>query len=155
MPKGEAMTTNMEDRFHLGHTYKYRSVGEIIVNRNVIEKYSCAQLWIPNNFPTSSSIDPNGGQWRPDKKECNPMEGNGCQRFFPLVSTVSWVVFSLGPRFSQDWLDEKLGNDVDPASTNRYPVPKELWFSPRQRKGFIVRMRIKNGSQTGSFDEKQ
>jgi hypothetical protein len=155
-PKGEAMTTNLEDRYHLAHTYKYRGVGEIITDRNNIAKYESAQLWIPSNFPTSSSIDPNAGRWRPGRNECNPMEGNGCQRFFPLVSPVSWVVFSLGPRFGQDWLNEKLDADIScdmcPSSINRYPVPKELWYVPKERRGFIVRMRIKNGSQIGSFE---
>jgi prepilin-type N-terminal cleavage/methylation domain-containing protein len=147
MPKGQAMTTNLEDRYHLGHTYKYRSVGEIIVNRNVIERYMCAELWIPNNFPASSSIDPNAGRWRPDDDECNPYSG-GNKHLFSYVSPVSWVVFSLGPRFSQDWLNEKLGVD----NSNRYPVPKELWYMPKERRGFIVRMRLKNGSQIGSFE---
>lgn len=151
-PKDEAMTTTMEDRFHLGHTYKYRGTGELIVNRNVIEKYSCAQLWIPDNFPTVSSIDPNAGQWRPDSNECNPYS-RGDKHLFSLVSPVNWVVFSLGPNFNQDWLNEKLSTDTDPAGVNRYPVSKELWYSPKQRKGFIVRMRIKNGSQIGSFEK--
>lgn len=150
-PKGEAMTTTMEDRFHLGHTYKYRSVGELIVNRNVIEKYASAQLWIPNNFPSKSSIDPNGGRWRPDDNECDPHSG-GNKHLFPLVSPVSWVVFSLGPNFSHDWLDGALYTDIDPAGVNRYPVSKELWYTPKERRGFIVRMRLKNGSQIGSFE---
>ena len=148
MPKGQAMTTNLEDRYHLGHTYKYRSVGEIIKSVNKIGKFDGAQLWIPDNFPASSTIDPNGGRWRPDKNECDSTAGNGCQCFFPLVSPVSWVIFSLGPNFSQDWLDEKLDAD----NSNRYPVPKELWYAPKERRGFIVRMRLKNGSQIGSFE---
>ncbi len=150
MPKDQAMTTNLEDRYHLGHTYKYRSCGEVIVSTNVIAPYMCAELWIPDNFPTSSSIDPEEGQWRPDDNECNPYS-KGNKSFFPLVSPVSWVVFSLGPNFSQDWLDEKLGADND----NRYPVPKELWYTPKERRGFIVRMRIKNGAQIGSFEGNQ
>jgi type II secretion system protein G len=151
VPKDQAMTTNLEDRYHLGHTYKYRSVGEIIKSVNKIEKFDGAQLWIPDNFPTGSSIDLDGGRWRPDENECDPMAGNGCQKLFPQVSPVSWVVFSLGPNFSQDWLDEKLGADT----SNRYPVPKELWYTPKERRGFIVRMRIKNGSQIGSFEGNQ
>jgi hypothetical protein len=31
-------------------------------------------------------------------------------------------------------------------------VPKELWYAPKERRGFIVRMRLKNGSQIGSFE---
>jgi len=150
--KGEAMTTNMEDRFNPGHTYKYRSVGEVIVNKNVIEKYSCAKLWIPDNFPTSSSIAPDAGRWRPDSNECNPYS-KGNKHLFSLVSPVNWVIFSLGPNFSQKWLDEKLYTDIDFAGVNRYPVPKELWYTPKENRGFIMRMRIKNGSQIGSFEK--
>jgi type II secretion system protein G len=149
-PKGEAMTTNLEDRYHLGHTYKYRGVGELIVDRNIIERYSCAELWIPNNFPAISTIDPNGGRWRPDDSECGPYSA-GNKHLFSYVSPVSWVVFSLGPRFSHDWLEEKLGAD----NSNRYPVPIELWYTPKERRGFIVRMRLKNGKQIGSFEGKQ
>jgi hypothetical protein len=147
MAQDQAMSTNMEDRFHIEHTYKYRSCGEVIVDRNIIAKYESAQLWIPNNFPTNSTINPNGGGWHPNESECDPTAGNGCQSSFPLVSPVSWVVFSLGPRFSQDWLNENLGAD----NYNRYPVPKELWYTPEQRRGFIVRMRLKNGTEIGSF----
>ena len=158
MPKGQAMTTNLEDRYHLGHTYKYRSVGEIIVSSNIIEKYMCAELWIPNDFPASSSINTEEGLWRPDENECDE-HSKGNKSLFPLVSPVSWVIFSLGPNFSQDWLEEKLGDDIDcdmcPSNINKYPVPKELWYTPKERRGFIVRMRIKNGSQIGSFEGNQ
>jgi hypothetical protein len=69
----------------------------------------------------------------------------------PLLLPVSWVVFSLGPRFSSDWLEEKLGHTGN--NFNRYPVPKELWYTPKERKGFVVRMRLKNGTQIGSFEK--
>jgi hypothetical protein len=130
----------MEDRYHTEHTYKYRGVGEIITDRNIINEWLEAKLWIPDNFPSNSSTDPNKGQWYPNSS-------------YPgtLTSPVSWVVFSLGPKFSQDWLNEKLGAD----NSNRYPVPKELWYTPEQDRGFIVRMRLKNGTEIGSFEGKQ
>ncbi|MBN2020436.1 MAG: type II secretion system protein [Sedimentisphaerales bacterium] len=144
-PKTDAMSTIMEDRFNRGHTYKYRSVGEIIVDRNKIDKYIWAKLWIPDNFPTNSSIEPNEECWRPNENERKLHSEN--KGLIPLLLPVSWVVFSLGPRFSEEWLEEKLGLE------NRYPVPKELWYTPKERRGFIVRMRLKNGSQTGSFEK--
>ena len=146
-PHGEAMSTIMEDRFNCGHTYKYRSVGEIIKDRDRIDKYIWAKLWIPDNFPQSSSIDPDEGQLRPDENECRRYSES--HSVYPLLSPVSWVVFSLGPRFSEEWLEEKLGSE------NRYPVPKELWYTPKQRRGFIVRMRLKNGAHIGSFETEQ
>jgi Tfp pilus assembly protein PilE len=139
MPYTEAMSTTMEDRFNRGHTYKYRSVGEIIKDRNIISKNISAKLWIPDGFPLRSSIDSNGGKWYPNEKYQHP-----------TLSPVTWVVFSLGPDFNEQWLEEKLGFEV-----SRYPVPKELWYSLKQRRGFIVRMQLKNGTQIGSFENKQ
>jgi type II secretory pathway pseudopilin PulG len=135
LPDTEAMSTTMEDRFNRGHTYKYRSVGEVIKDRDIIDNWIKAKLWIPDNFPTTSSIDPGEGRWYPNES---------CQ--IPSLSPVTWVVFSLGPDFSEQWLEEKLGLE------NRYPVPKQLWYDRKQRKGFIVRMQLKNGTQIGSFE---
>jgi type II secretion system protein G len=134
MPKTNPMLTVMEDRYNRGHTYKYRSVGEVIKDRDIIDKWIKAKLWIPDNFPVSSSINPNEGKWYPNEN---------CQ--YPLLAPVTWVVFSLGPRFSEKWLEEKLSLE------NRYPVPKELWYTSEQRRGFIVRMRLKRGRQIGTF----
>lgn len=145
MPDEEAMSTNMEDRFNRGHTYKYRSVGEIIVDRDRIDKYIWSKLWIPDNFPENSSINPEDGRQRPDENERERYSEN--KSLVPLLLPVRWVVFSLGPRFSEEWLEEKTGFE------NRYPVPKELWYTPKKRRGFIVRMQLHDGSQTGSFDE--
>jgi type II secretion system protein G len=141
------MSTIMEDRYNRGRTYKYRSVGEAIKDRDYIDKYIPARLWIPNSFPESSSINPNEGRWRPDDDERKRYSGS--YSLLPLQLPVSWVVFSLGPKFSEKWLEEKLGLE------NRYPVPKQLWYDSEQRRGFIVRMRLKNGAQIGSFENKQ
>jgi prepilin-type N-terminal cleavage/methylation domain-containing protein len=147
MPKTNPMSTIMEDRYNRGRTYKYRSVGEVIKDRDKIDKYIWAKLWIPNNFPARSSINPDEGLWRPDENECKQYSGN--HSLFSLVSPVSWVVFSLGPRFSEGWLEENLGREG--RNSNRYPVPKQLWYNPRQRRGFIVRMQLKDDMQIGSF----
>jgi prepilin-type N-terminal cleavage/methylation domain-containing protein len=148
MPREETMSSKIEDRYNRGHTYKYRSVGEIIVDRDIIDEYIWAKMWIPDNFPTSSSIEPNEQCWHPDKDERSRFsESHGS---YAQVSPVSWVVFSLGPWFSQEWLEEKLGAD----NFNRFPVPRELWYTPKERKGFVVRMRLKNGTQVGSFEGK-
>jgi type II secretion system protein G len=147
MPKTKAMSTIMEDRYNRGRTYKYKGVGEVIRDRNLIDKWIWAELWIPENFPENSSIEPDESLWRPNEDERERYEGN--HSAFSLVSPVSWVVFSLGPRFSEEWLEEKLGVG---KNFKRYPVPKELWYTPRERKGFIVRMRLKNGMHIGSFE---
>lgn len=134
-PRTEAMSTTMEDRFNSGHTYKYRSIGEVIKDRNIIDKWLKAKLWIPENFPACSSLNPDEGKWYPNET---------CQH--PLLSPVTWVVFSLGPDFSEQWLQDKIGSE------NRYPAPKQLWYDTEQRRGFIVRMRLKDGRHIGSFE---
>jgi Tfp pilus assembly protein PilE len=148
MSEGEAMSTNLHDRFNREHTYKYRCAGEIIVDRDIISTAVASRLWIPNHFPAKSSIDPEQGRWYPDNDERKLYSGD-FGSYFPQ-SPVSWVVFSLGPRFSDEWLEENLG--CNGGDVSRYPVPKELWYTPKQRRGFIVRMQLKNGLHTGSFE---
>ncbi len=131
----EAMSTIVEDRYNRGRTYKYRSVGEIIKDRDTIDQWTQAKLWIPAGFPSRSSLEPNEGAWYPNR---------ACSRVSD--APVAWVVFSLGPRFSEEWLEEKAGID------NRYPVPRELWYSRAEHRGFVVRVQLKNGTQIGSFE---
>ena len=151
MPVEEAMSAKIEDRYNSGHTYKYRSVGEIIIDRDKIDEYIWSKLWIPDNFPASSSIDTEKGRWYPDQDESDQYEESHSS--FTHVCPVSWIVFSLGPGFSMERLKETLGTDG--RNSDRYPVPKELWYSPKERRGFIVRMRLKNGAQIGSFEGNQ
>jgi len=81
-----------------------------------------ACLWVPDGFPDSEQEE---GQTYSNLKD----------------SPVSWVLYSEGPRFELDRMKEM-----------NYPVPRKTWYSPRTRKGVIVRMRLRNGHQIGSFD---
>ncbi len=123
----EAMTTPIEDPFNRGRTYKYRAPGECIRDRNIIHRRIRSRVWAPNGFPGASSIDSEEGQWY-DSQDDTP---------------VQWVLFSVGPRFDQDWVHNEF--------SNRFPVPYESWYNLRQKKGFIVRLRLNNGSEIGSF----
>jgi prepilin-type N-terminal cleavage/methylation domain-containing protein len=131
----EAMSTIMEDRYNRGRTYKYRGVGEVIKDRDIIDKWTQARLWIPDGFPSRSSLDSGQGAWYPNES---------CARV--SASPVAWTIFSLGPKFSDEWLEEKSGID------GRYPVPRELWYSREGHRGFVVRMQLRNGVQIGSFE---
>lgn len=123
--------TNMEDRFNPGYTYKYRSVGEAIIDRDIVDEWIKISLWVPDGFPEKSSINPNEGHRYNDI----------------AISPVRWVVFSLGPRFSMEWLENKLGSNY----FDNYPVAKELWYRAEERRGFIVLMQLSDGSYQGSF----
>ncbi len=80
-----------------------------------------ASLWIPEGFPDSEQ-----------------QEGRDCSD--AKDSPVSWVLYSQGPRF-----------DLDRMRERNYPVPTDTWYDPQTRQGIIVRMRLANGRQAGSF----
>lgn len=124
----DVMATVMEDRFHPGHTYKYRSVGECIRDRDIIDRWITSRLWVPDGFPTTSSITEEDGKWYEESKK----------------SPVKWVLFSLGPNFDEQWIEDTVNN--------RYPVPKEIWYQPKRKKGFVVRLHLQNGNEYGSFE---
>jgi prepilin-type N-terminal cleavage/methylation domain-containing protein len=119
------MTARIEDRFHRGHTYKYWSVGELYQNNRFMETIR-ASLLIPAGFPG------NEGEPQEDIEYDDPDK-----------SPVTWVIFSQGPNYD-DWETLKILNG---------PVPKRTWYSPATRSGLIVRMRLRNGRQIGTFEE--
>ncbi|OHB76752.1 MAG: hypothetical protein A2Z25_02545 [Planctomycetes bacterium RBG_16_55_9] len=81
-----------------------------------------ASLWIPDGFPDNEKVE---GRDYADVEE----------------SPVSWVLYSEGPRFDSDRMREL-----------KYPVPKTTWYDLQTRQGVIVRMRLANGRQVGSFE---
>ena len=80
-----------------------------------------ASLWVPDGFPDN------------EREE-------GCDYADAEDSPVSWVLYSQGPRF-----------DLDSMRERNYPVPSDTWYDPQTRQGIIVRMRLVNGRQIGSF----
>ena len=81
-----------------------------------------AYLWVPNGFPDNEQPE---GQTYSSVKD----------------SPVSWVLYSQGPNYDDQRMKQM-----------QYPVPRGTWFDPRTRAGVIVRMRLKNGRQIGSFE---
>ena len=80
-----------------------------------------AYLWVPDGFPDN-------------ERE----EGDN---YYNLESSpVSWVLYSEGPEF-----------DLNNMKELNYPIPKQTWYDSKTNSGVIVRMRLKNGSQIGSF----
>jgi prepilin-type N-terminal cleavage/methylation domain-containing protein len=80
-------------------------------------------LWVPDGFPDNEEED-------------------GDNYYSLKESPVSWVVYSEGPKF-----------DLNDMKESNYPVPKQTWYDPKNGKGVIVRMRLKNGVQIGSFEK--
>jgi prepilin-type N-terminal cleavage/methylation domain-containing protein len=84
-----------------------------------------ASLWIPDGFPDNEQQE-------------------GCDYADAKESPVSWVLYSEGPRF-----------DMDRMRQLNYPVPTKTWYNPQARQGVIVRIRLANGRQMGSFESRQ
>jgi len=82
-----------------------------------------SKIWVPDGFPDKDSVK------------------DGKYHKGIYNSPVTWVVYSIGPDF--DEYDMK---------TKHYPVPKQTWYDPKKRSGVIVRMRLRQGRQIGSFD---
>ncbi len=82
-----------------------------------------AYLWVPDGFPDN--------------------EQEQGQTYSGLAeSPVSWVVYSEGPNFDLNRMKEML-----------YPVPRSTWYDAQTNTGIVVRMRLRNGRQIGSFEE--
>ena len=81
-----------------------------------------AYLWVPDGFPD--------------------YEGQEGENYYNLDSSpVSWILYSQGPEF-----------DINNMKELNYPVPKNTWYDSKTNSGVIVRMRLKNGRQIGSFE---
>ncbi|MHC4511372.1 MAG: type II secretion system protein [Planctomycetota bacterium] len=83
-----------------------------------------SSLWIPDGFPDN------------ERQE-------GREYADPRESPVNWVLYSEGPRF-----------DLNRMKELKYPVPTSTWYSAQTRQGIIVRMRLANGRQIGSFESR-
>ncbi|MBN2588971.1 MAG: type II secretion system protein [Sedimentisphaerales bacterium] len=81
-----------------------------------------AYIWVPDNFPNGQSEE-------------------GSNYYDLRESPVSWVLYSQGPNF-----------DLSRMKEQKYPVPKQTWYNPGERSGVIVRMRLNNGNQIGTFE---
>ena len=81
-----------------------------------------AYLWVPDGFPSNEREE---GQSYDNLDE----------------SPVSWVLYSEGPGF-----------DLDHMKELKYPVPRKTWYNTQTHEGVIVRLRLKNGRQIGSFE---
>ncbi|UCF16270.1 MAG: type II secretion system protein [Phycisphaerales bacterium] len=92
-----------------------------LIYNRTVVMQDCASLWIPDGFPDNEQEE---GRNYVDAQE----------------SPVSWVLYSQGPRF-----------DLDRMKELKYPVPTNTWYDPQTRQGIIVRMRLVNGCQIGSF----
>ena len=107
-------------------------------NRGYTYKYRSVGELIYNR----TTVIPDGSYiWVPDGFPDNEKE-EGDNYYNAKESPVSWVIYSEGPKF-----------DLDNMKELNYPVPKQTWYDAKTRTGVIVRMRLENGNQIGSFEK--
>jgi prepilin-type N-terminal cleavage/methylation domain-containing protein len=126
MPGGksrEVTYSKVEDKFNPGFTYKYVAVGkryDYIGTPIKPDQY----LQIADGFP--------------DKETATYKSYND-----PKLSPVTWVIFSLGPKFDE----QNVGLEC-------FPTSKQYWYSPKTGSGIISRVRLKDKlQQIGTFQK--
>jgi len=117
---GDIIYSKVEDKFNPGFAYKYIAVGRKLYYTGGM---TIQRLGIPDGFPDREGKT---YKWHKD----------------PKTSPVTWVLFSLGPKFDENnW------------SQDCFPVSKEFWYSPKTKSGIITRLRLKDKIQhIGTFN---
>ena len=124
--EGNVTYAKIQDRYWKEVAYKYIAVGPLydFSGTPLNNQY----LYIPKTFPTSE----NGPLVKYQEAKESP---------------VSWVIFSVGPRFDKTGLEEK-GFDLKGG----FPVLNKFQYSQKTKAGIITRMRLnKTGQHTGTF----
>lgn len=125
---GKVRFAQIEDKFNEGCSYKYIAVGPKYDYLGA--PFGNQHLYIPEGFPSF-------------EKE------NLVKYTDSRTSPVTWVLFSLGPRYDRASLDE-----TDFPLKEGFPVSRRFWYSPKAGEGIITRMRLKRGRHIGSFESK-
>ncbi|OHB63983.1 MAG: hypothetical protein A2168_03810 [Planctomycetes bacterium RBG_13_50_24] len=129
LPKGEigrVRFAKIEDKYNEGCAYKYIAVGPKYDYLGA--PFGNQHLYIPEGFPS--------------------YDGDTLIKYNDFeISPVTWVLFSLGPRYNLQSLEE----DEFPL-TEGFPVSRRFWYSPKTGEGILTRMRLLYGEHIGSFE---
>lgn len=140
---GKVRFAKIEDKFNKGCAYKYIAVGPMYDYMGA--QFANQRLYIPKNFLNFEKEDQIKAMY--EDYDSFPKLGKEDSYDDPSKSPVTWVLFSIGPRYDKQSLEER-----NFSITKGFPVLKRFWYSPKTRKGIIARMRLKNGAHIGSFE---
>ncbi|HIJ53359.1 MAG TPA: type II secretion system protein [Planctomycetes bacterium] len=130
LPKGEigkVRFAKIEDKFNRGCAYKYIAVGPKYDYLGA--PFGNQHLYIPEGFPA--------------------YEGDNLIKYNDFeMSPVTWVLFSLGPRYDIQSLENR-----DFPLKEGFPVSRRFWYSPETGEGILARMRLIKGRHIGSFEK--
>jgi prepilin-type N-terminal cleavage/methylation domain-containing protein len=128
LPNGEVdkvRFAEIEDKFNKGCTYKYIAVGPKYDYLGA--PFGNQHLYIPDSFP--------------DRENQDLVKYTDVRE-----SPVTWVLFSLGPRYDKENLET-----ADFPLKEGFPVSRQFWYSSKIGKGILTRMRLKGSQHIGSF----
>jgi prepilin-type N-terminal cleavage/methylation domain-containing protein len=94
-----------------------------LIYNRTVSVQNGAYLWVPDGFPDYE-------------------QEQGDNYYDPKESPVSWALYSQGPEF-----------DLDKMKESNYPIPRNTWYDTQTGKGVLVRIRLKNGRNVGSFEK--
>jgi len=122
---GDVTYSKVEDKFNPGLAYKYMAVGE---RYDYYGSPTTQSLYIADGFPSNES-----STYQSYKD--------------PKTSPVTWVVFSIGPKFDE--------NNFAKISKG-FPVSKQYWYSSKTHSGIITHIKLKDKLQhIGTFQKSQ
>jgi prepilin-type N-terminal cleavage/methylation domain-containing protein len=120
---GDVVYSKIEDKFNPGIAYKYITVG---VRYDPYGAETKQLLYVADGFPDNEA--------KPYKCYDDPK-----------TSPVTWVVFSIGPKFDE--------NNFMKISEG-FPISKQYWYSPKTKSGIITRVHLKDKIQhIGTFQK--
>jgi prepilin-type N-terminal cleavage/methylation domain-containing protein len=140
---GKVRFARIEDKFNKGCAYKYIAVGPVY--DYTPSQLANQQLYIPKDFLNFEKEDRIKAMY--EDYDSFPKFGKEDSYDDPSKSPVTWVLFSIGPRYDKQSLEER-----NFLITKGFPVLKRFWYSPESRKGILTRMRLKKGQHIGSFE---
>ena len=125
----DTMPVGIEDRFYSGQTYRYWAVGDLVQN-GALSMIQRSTMYVPPGFPDTEGAAEDDILYKD-----------------PKMSPVTWVVYSVGPNYDDDVA-------FDLLKVKHGPVARRSWFSPSKKVGFLTRLRLRKGRQTGTFEMK-
>jgi len=124
---------NIEDKFYLGHTYKYISPGPFYDYSGTPYTYN-QYLCIAKNFPVNNS---NAELVKYSDKKTSP---------------VKWVIFSLGPEYDV----KNIGTDnwTGFPLTEGFPILSNSWYGHKKAGvGILTRIKTNKNQFLGTFQK--
>jgi hypothetical protein len=124
--------SNIDDKFYVGHTYKYISPGPLF-NNTGMPYFEEQSIFISKNFPADTS-------------------GELVKYTDRKKSPVKWVIFSLGPGYDAKKITSR--NWTGFPIAEGFPISKDSWYGRKKAGvGILTRIKTSNNQFYGTFQK--